>query len=98
MKHVVMIISLICITGGAFSQTRDKYLVIDQPNKEIIRDTVRVALVVYAKIPGFMYIIDGFSVRDRQADTCITHMKNNGDRIKLPRRVWDCTKGCRKRE
>lgn len=51
-------------------------------------DTIREAIVVYTKIPGYMWILSGYSIQ--QGGHCIGHLRDNKKPFKLPLRIWDC--------
>jgi hypothetical protein len=82
MRRLIVILGLVCIASGAFSQTRDKC------PRPTTADTVREVIVVYTKIPGFMHTINGYCVRLN--GQCIEHLKDSFKPVKPPLYVWDC--------
>jgi hypothetical protein len=99
MYKLFAMVSLLCITGEAFSQTRDKCpsviyepqmesAVFHLPQPEVI-DTVRTVLLVYTKIPGIIFTKMGYCVRKN--GWCIrAHLDSRQRPVKLPIHVLSC--------
>lgn len=99
MRRIAIIIGLACIASEAISQAREE-VVLMKPDpvelpiaqvsyKEPLIDTVRVTVMCYTKIPGYVFTRPGYCVRKNRI--CIrAHLRDDKTKFKLPVHAFMC--------